>query len=774
MSSIDDSENEGLQLAGAKDSIYGDREQAEVTQDSLDEQELSLDNEIREEQQKLNEERERLSRRRTQSTTGPWDLNETMVRAIASREGSPEPVGWTQITDQTAIQPAESKTMIRENWNNCGKDDLTSPKMPVFNQQLDKEANLQAIAVQHNIAVEPPIMNTRISHPPLGIGNRINPPIQSLAFPEIADNRTERQYQVWNPAMVPNTPCWSPRPYWSAPMAPVKAALDFNNVSNSYDRAPAGAVSYMINERSGDWAYREPLTEQSESQRLQPPSGPMPTREANHWSTPVEIQAIQQQQLSGPYRGSNAEPREEQRRTPTEHLAPELVQRTPETSVQYRTPEEFEVPPRQESSQPTNISPHQARESAMYNYPSQCFVSNTQNEGGARNVTFENPPEARPSYRTPTQLQAPPTTATRGPPAGRQTTGTKVQPPANEGGSRRVNFEQMPLSRPREETPLQLYHAPNYSATQRGGDVAKMSRKPECLVNSDGWAAFKDSFISYMKLQGASEEVWIGVMMTFMSPELQQRIRALNLTRAELMSPESCLEKIDEVMEPSCSKLGFRIKLSSVVQGDRSLLQFANEIRGMAKGCNFGKGEGGRRAQDAAMLSSLICGIRDQDVAYEILKADVEDFDKGLKIASAIESAKAAREQTGHTIRQDVLYEIQASRQGREETAMLIDNQTKIIEELKTKLHNLLQETKEGKGVTNFRGEGAANFKRSVPTCYHCNMKGHIRPDCPIRQKEVKVRDRARDDQMGQRKWTTDNRNQAQGFPQRPSQDARF
>ena len=239
MSSIDDSENEGLQLAGAKDSIYGDREQAEVTQDSLDEQELSLDNEIREEQQKLNEERERLSRRRTQSTTGPWDLNETMVRAIASREGSPEPVGWTQITDQTAIQPAESKTMIRENWNNCGKDDLTSPKMPVFNQQLDKEANLQAIAVQHNIAVEPPIVNTRISHPPLGIGNRINPPIQSLAFPEIADNRTERQYQVWNPAMVPNTPCWSPRPYWSAPMAPVKAALDFNNVSNSYDRAPA-------------------------------------------------------------------------------------------------------------------------------------------------------------------------------------------------------------------------------------------------------------------------------------------------------------------------------------------------------------------------------------------------------------------------------------------------------------------------------------------------------------------------------------------------------
>ena len=86
------SDYEGFQLAGARESVYGDREQAELTQDSLDEQELSLDKEIREEQQKVNEERERLSRRRTQSTSGPWDINETVVRAIASREDSPKPV----------------------------------------------------------------------------------------------------------------------------------------------------------------------------------------------------------------------------------------------------------------------------------------------------------------------------------------------------------------------------------------------------------------------------------------------------------------------------------------------------------------------------------------------------------------------------------------------------------------------------------------------------------------------------------------------------------
>ena len=71
LGSVGQSENEGFQLAGATELVYGDREQAELTQDSLDKQELSLDKEIREEQQKLHEERERLSRRRTQSTSGP-------------------------------------------------------------------------------------------------------------------------------------------------------------------------------------------------------------------------------------------------------------------------------------------------------------------------------------------------------------------------------------------------------------------------------------------------------------------------------------------------------------------------------------------------------------------------------------------------------------------------------------------------------------------------------------------------------------------------------
>ena len=52
------------------------------------------------------------------------------------------------------------------------------------------------------------------------------------------------------------------------------------------------------------------------------------------------------------------------------------------------------------------------------------------------------------------------------------------------------------------------------------------------------------------------------------------------------------------------------------------------------------------------MLSSLICSSRGQDAAFESLKADVDSLKKGLRIAHDIESAKKARVNTGHQVRQ--------------------------------------------------------------------------------------------------------------------------
>ena len=281
--------------------------------------------------------------------------------------------------------------------------------------------------------------------------------------------------------------------------------------------------------------------------------------------------------------------------------------------------------------------------------------------------------------------------------------------------------------------------------------LAKMTRKPVCLQNAEEWDAFKDSFTDYMKLQEAPEEAWIGILMTFLSPELQQRVRALNLTADELRDQKIAIRRITEVMRPASSKLGARIQLSSVAQGERPLLDFANDIRLKARSCNFGQEIAGRKAQDAAMLSSLICGIRDQDAAFEILKADVDSFEKGLRIAHDIESAKKARVNTGQHVRQEVLFEIQASRLGREATAQLIDDQKRVIEELRTRLDNA-------------KHESTTMYKRDYSdyACFHCSQKGHLKRQCPLLKKEKTLQRRSYPRQMGQ--GYSEEQNQTQNF----------
>ena len=76
------------------------------------------------------------------------------------------------------MQPAESETLIRQNWNNGWKEDLTSPKNAGIWSTINDQGSNPGLAV-HNIAVKLPIVDTRISHPrhvppnPMGAGNCI-------------------------------------------------------------------------------------------------------------------------------------------------------------------------------------------------------------------------------------------------------------------------------------------------------------------------------------------------------------------------------------------------------------------------------------------------------------------------------------------------------------------------------------------------------------------------------------------------------------------------
>ena len=284
--------------------------------------------------------------------------------------------------------------------------------------------------------------------------------------------------------------------------------------------------------------------------------------------------------------------------------------------------------------------------------------------------------------------------------------------------------------------------------------LARIVKKPEVLTEPEGWAAFRDCFKSYIELQDVPRHLWTGVLLTFLSPSLQQRCHALRLTDEQLADPDTALSLIDQAMVSQVNKLGARMQLTTMVQADRSLTEFVNEIRQKARICKFGEGEAGRKAQDSAMLSTLVSGIKDKDCTMELLKADVNTFEQGVKIAHSIETAKLARSNTGTSLREDILYAVQTQQhQAQQSTAELINEQRTQIEELKTQLNNLQSQNSTRRDPKDQR-------------CYSCNAPGHYARDCRWGKTESRLNRRVANNRMGNRNWSesANNNGNTQSF----------
>ena len=319
--------------------------------------------------------------------------------------------------------------------------------------------------------------------------------------------------------------------------------------------------------------------------------------------------------------------------------------------------------------------------------------------------------------------------------------GEKVGQGAGTGDPHRVN----------ETTPRrQSQHVRLSTATQ---NVARVVKKPNMLNDPQDWEAFKDSFLGYIRLQDIPEESWVSIMLTFLSPSLQQRCQALKLSKNELENVNVAVQRIDGVMTAPVSKLGARLQLSTVVQGDRLVTEFTNEIRTKARACNFTE----ENARDAAMLSALVSGLRDQDAVLEILKGDIDSFERGVRVAQSLETAKKARINTGQSLREEVLYEIKASNVANKSTAELIDKQKVEIEELRTQLINLKLDRRRPNG-----NDGK---------CYYCGSATHYVRECRLKREEQRLNVRS-----GNKNWRPRDReglNQDEGYPMQTPASAR-
>ena len=638
----------------------------------------------------------------TTAVRGPVNIVSPRGASNYHREGEEE---------YPELAPSSLKNTEVNNMRTEPKREIRSPTMPVWNIRGDEENNRENINDERNQRAQPDRVTTTV-YP------RHNRDIWETPRGPVYPVRQERETRglLGDPTTLsyPQTPGVSPRPYWSEPAAGREHEGDNDHHGQADDQHTA--VSMMVNDVS-----RATLIPRRPTEGRTTGNEPEVHSEGRPRSRQGGISLMQSGASSGnrPTRENN-----------------DMAARPP-------------IPQRNNRS---ILTIDQTREGhtlrAQLNDPqtAQDAITHQQSQEDARQAR-PNRDNQEANLRTPNDFRVGGVNAGHSFGSGSNTTpqdnirrnltrlGRNTDRPGNNSNPTRDRQEA--AGSPYREVPRNI--------------LAKMTRKPVCLQNAEEWDAFKDSFTDYMKLQEAPEEAWIGILMTFLSPELQQRVRALNLTADELRDQKIAIRRITEVMRPASSKLGARIQLSSVAQGERPLLDFANDIRLKARSCNFGQEIAGRKAQDAAMLSSLICGIRDQDAAFEILKADVDSFEKGLRIAHDIESAKKARVNTGQHVRQEVLFEIQASRLGREATAQLIDDQKRVIEELRTRLDNA-------------KHESTTMYKRDYSdyACFHCSQKGHLKRQCPLLKKEKTLQRRSYPRQMGQ--GYSEEQNQTQNF----------
>ena len=222
--------------------------------------------------------------------------------------------------------------------------------------------------------------------------------------------------------------------------------------------------------------------------------------------------------------------------------------------------------------------------------------------------------------------------------------------------------------------------------------LSRIARKPDVLREEADWEPFKQSFLTYAELQGVPRELWIKMLLSYISPRLQQRCKALQLSEEQLANPTEALTLLDQTMGPPVSKLGCRIQLTTVTQGQRSLTEYINDLRQMGQRCGFDGTLSGKKALESALLSSLVSGIRDSETAMEILKSNIDSFEEAVRVAQSIEVAKLARNKTLNTLRDDVLFEVRSSIAANKTTADMIQDQGVLIETLRIELNNLKEQ----------------------------------------------------------------------------------
>ena len=169
---------------------------------------------------------------------------------------------------------------------------------------------------------------------------------------------------------------------------------------------------------------------------------------------------------------------------------------------------------------------------------------------------------------------------------------------------------------------------------------SNLIRKPKILDTGKDFSTFLVTFKNWARLTKIPDDQFIYTLLCYLSPELAERVTALDLTEDQLKDPSVGLPIVQKIIEGPTNYVTRRITLSKMKQGNKSITTFAEDIRKEGLKCKF--------ANDAVKNSNLIqaflTGLNNKECAREVLKSNppVENFEDAVNVAVTLALATEA------------------------------------------------------------------------------------------------------------------------------------
>ena len=181
-----------------------------------------------------------------------------------------------------------------------------------------------------------------------------------------------------------------------------------------------------------------------------------------------------------------------------------------------------------------------------------------------------------------------------------------------------------------------------FDCKNKDGEFKVPLRKPEIFKTGKNFRHFLQSFQLFAQAAHIPENMKIDTLITFLDPASQMKVSTLNLSTKDKREVEQCYEQIARSIEGTTCKTEARAKLFKLTQKpDETITEYTTKLADLADRCY---GVDKSPIKDQILMDCLIGGIFSDQIAIELIKEQITNFEECYKRALDLEGMYALRQ----------------------------------------------------------------------------------------------------------------------------------